>query len=143
MDDTSLALMGVTANTIRAIVHPRRELDGIDIAVNPAKTATLTPKGHAQTAEDISLLESVDVGIAEEGEVTVVSVPIVKNEYVLERTMVVVKDVRADRLALYLANIPNKQTAVLIVIEYLEQRTTNLEKALDTGLSLEAYRRSP
>ena len=61
-----------------------RELDDIRIVANPAKAVALPPKGHALTAEDISLLESVDVRIAEEGGVTVVSVPIDTEEYVLE-----------------------------------------------------------
>ena len=67
MDDISLGLMGVTANTIRAITFLRRELDDIGIVVNPTKTVVLPPKGHAPTVEEISLLESVDIHIAEEG----------------------------------------------------------------------------
>ncbi|CAN0489423.1 unnamed protein product, partial [Laminaria digitata] len=76
MDDISLGLMGITANTVRAFAFLRRELDDIGIAVSPAKTVALPPKGHAPTAEKISLLESVDVRISDEGRVTVVSVPI-------------------------------------------------------------------
>ncbi|CAN0368478.1 unnamed protein product [Laminaria digitata] len=76
MDDVSLGLMGITANTVRAFAFPRREPDDIGIVVSPAKTVALPPKGHAPMAEKISLLESVDVRIADEGRVTVVSVPI-------------------------------------------------------------------
>ncbi|CAN0521080.1 unnamed protein product, partial [Laminaria digitata] len=76
MDDVSLGFMGITANTVRAFAFLRRELDDIGIVVSPAKIVALPPKGHAPTAEKISLLESVDVRIADEGRVTVVSVPI-------------------------------------------------------------------
>ncbi|CAN0557065.1 unnamed protein product [Laminaria digitata] len=76
MDAVSLSLMGITANTVRAFVFLRRELDDIGIVVSSAKTVALPPKGHASTAEKISLLESVDVRISDEGRVTVVSVPI-------------------------------------------------------------------
>ena len=66
------------------------------------KTVELTPKGHAPTTEDISLLENVDVLIADEGGVTVVSVPMDTYECVLERAMEVVKDGGAD----YLCELP-------------------------------------
>ena len=74
----------------------------------------LPPKGHAPTAEEISLLESVDVRIADEGEVTVVGVIIGPDEYVLERVMEVVKDKGVDCLAHCLANMPDKQAAAPI-----------------------------
>ncbi|CAN0560929.1 unnamed protein product [Laminaria digitata] len=76
MDDVSLGLMGITANTGRAFAFLRRELDDIGIVVSPAKTVALSPKGHTPTAEKISLLQSVDVRISDEGRVTVGSVPI-------------------------------------------------------------------
>ncbi|CAN0519985.1 unnamed protein product [Laminaria digitata] len=76
MDDVSLGLMRITANTVRAFAFLRRELDDIGIVVSPAKTVALPPKGHAPTAEKILLLERVDVSIADEGRVTVLSVPI-------------------------------------------------------------------
>ena len=39
-----------------------RELDDINVVeVNPVKTVGLPPNTHAPTAEEISLLESVDV----------------------------------------------------------------------------------
>ncbi|CAN0090495.1 unnamed protein product, partial [Laminaria digitata] len=76
MDDVSLGLMGITANTVRAIAFLLRKLDDIGIVVSHAKTVALPPKGHAPTAEKISLLESVDVRISDEGRATVVSVPI-------------------------------------------------------------------
>ena len=53
--------MGVTANKVRAFDLPRRELDGIGFVGNPAKTVVLPLKGRAPTAEEIPLLESVDV----------------------------------------------------------------------------------
>ena len=45
-----------------------------------------------------------------------------------------------DHLASCLANVPDKQAVVFIVIESLGQRTGHLERALDTELSLEACR---
>ena len=71
-----------------------------------------------------------------------VGVPIGTDEYVLDRAMEVVRDRRTDRLARCLANIPDKQVAALIAIESLGQRTSYLERALDTRLSLEACRRA-
>ena len=90
MNDVSLGLMGVTANTVRVFAFVRRELDDIGIVVNPANTVVLPPKGHAPTAEEASLLERGDVPIADEEKVTVVCVPISADEYV--RAMQVVKD---------------------------------------------------
>lgn len=43
MDDVSLGRIGIKTNTIRALVFFRRELDGIAIAVNPAKTVAPPP----------------------------------------------------------------------------------------------------
>ncbi|CAN0339095.1 unnamed protein product, partial [Laminaria digitata] len=116
IDDVSLGLMGIEANTVRAFAFLRRELDDIGIVINPAKTVALPPKGHAPTAEEISLLESVGVRIAGEGGVTVVGVPIGTDEYVLERAMEVrvLRDDGTDRLVRCLANMPDKQAAALI-----------------------------
>ena len=55
--------------------------------------------------------------------------------------MEVVRDGGADGLARCLANMPDKQAAALIAIESFGQRTSHLERALDTGLSLEACKR--
>ena len=108
----------------------------IGTVVNPAKTVALPPKGHAPTAEEISLLENVDVSITGEGGATVVGVPIGTDEYVLDRAMEVVRDGGADRLARCLANMPDKQAAALIAIDPLGQRTSCLERALDTSCLL-------
>ena len=56
-----------------------------------------------------------------------------------ERAMEGVKDEGSDRLARCLANMPDKQAVVLIAIEPLVQRTSYLERAPDTGLSIDAY----
>ena len=69
-------------------------------------------------------------------------VPIDMDEHVLDRAMEIVRDGRADRVACCLASMPNTQAAALIAIESLGQRTSYLEKALDTGLSLEECRRA-
>ena len=50
----------------------------------------LPSKEHAPTAEEISLIESVE-SIADKGEVTVVGVPIGTEEYVQERALEVVR----------------------------------------------------
>ena len=71
-----------------------------------------------------------------------VGVPIGTDEYVLERAMGVMKDGGADRLAPCLANMPGMQAAAPITINSLGQRTSYLEKAPDTRLSLEACRRA-
>ena len=117
MDDVSLGLTRITADMVRAFAFLRQELQDIGIVVNPAKTVALPPKGHAPTAEEISLVESVDVSITGEGGATVVGVPIGTDEYVLDRAMEVVRDGGADRLARCLANMPDKQAAALIAIE--------------------------
>ena len=108
MDGVSLGLAGITTNTIRAFSFLRRELEDIGIVVNASKTVSLPPKGHASTAEDISLLESVDFRVADEGRVTVVGVPIDTDEYVLERVREIVKEGGTEDLARCLANMPDE-----------------------------------
>ena len=70
-----------------------------------------------------------------------VGVPIGTDDYVLARAIEVVRDGGADHLARCFSNIPDKKAVALVTIESLEQRTTHLEWALDTGLYLEACRR--
>ena len=142
VDDVSLDLMRITADTVRAFAFLGRELEDIGIVVNPAKTIALPPKGYAPRAEEISLLESVDVCIESKGGTTVVGVPIGTDEYVRDRAIEVVRDGGADRLTRCFASMPDKQAAVLVAIESLGQRTSCLERVLDTGLSLEASRRA-
>ena len=71
-----------------------------------------------------------------------VGVSIGTDDYVLDRAIEVARDGGADRLARCLASVPDKQAAARIAIESLGQRTSYLERALDTGLSLEAFRRA-
>lgn len=47
----------------------------------------------------------------------------------------------ADRLARQPAWMPETQSAALLVVEFLGQRTEYLERVLDTGVSLEAGKR--
>ena len=136
MDDLSLGLIGITANTISAFAFLRRESEDIGIVVNTPKTVALPPKCHAPTTEEILLLESVDVRLADEGGVAVVHVPIGSVEYALERARETVKERGTDHVARCLANIPDKRAAVLIVIASLGQRTVYRERALDTELFL-------
>ena len=70
-----------------------------------------------------------------------VGVPIGTGGYVLDRAIEVVRVGGADRLARCLTSMPDK-AAALIAIESPGQRTSYLERALDTGLSLEACRRA-
>ena len=44
MDGVSLGLTWITANTVRAFAFLRRELDGIGIVINAAKTVALPPE---------------------------------------------------------------------------------------------------
>ena len=127
---------------VRAFAFLRRELEDTDILVSPAKTIALPPKGYTSTVEEISLLESIDVRIAGEGGPTVVGVPIGTVEYVLDRAIEVVRDGGADRPVRCLASMPDKPTAALIAIESLGCRTSYLERALGTGLFLEACKRA-
>ena len=124
IDDVSPGLVGVTVNTVGASVILRRELDGIGVVVNPTKTVALPPKGYAPTVEDISILDSVDVRIADKGEVTVVGVPIDTDEYAVERATEAVKDRGADFLARCLSNMTDKQAAALNAIESFGRRTS-------------------
>ena len=140
-DDTFLGLMGITVNTIRAFAFLRREIEDIGIVVNTSKTVALPPKDHAPKAKEISLLERVDVCVADERGMTVVGVPIGIDEYVLERARKIIKEGGTDHLVRCLASMPDKQGAALIVIEPLRQINVHLERALDTELSLEACRR--
>ena len=70
MDDITLGLVGVTANTVRTMPFLRGDLDGIGIVVTPATTVALSPKWRIPTVEKISLRASIDARIAEEGKVT-------------------------------------------------------------------------
>lgn len=54
----------------------------------------------------------------------------------------VLRDGRADRLARYLARMPDKQSSAHIVVKSFEKRTTYLERALDSGLFLNKSRRA-
>ena len=115
----SRGLTRVTANTIRAFAFLRRELEDIGVVVNTSKTVALPPKGHSPTAEEVSLLESVDVRGADKGGVTEVGAPIGTDECALERTRDIVKEGGTDHLAHCLVNMPDKQAAALIIIESL------------------------
>ena len=99
--------------------------------VNTSKTVALPPKSHAPTAEDISLLESVDVRVAGEGGVRVGDVPIGTYEYVLERARERVKEGDTDHLACCLANMPDKQAAALTL-----SNPSGKGRATSKGLSI-------
>lgn len=124
----------VPANTVSASTPPRRELDDIGIVINPVKSVVQPPKEHAPTAEEIQLLESVDVLITEEGGVTVLGVPIGTEEYVVERAVGVVRGGGVERLARCVADMEHKQAAALVAIKSVGQKASYLEHVLDTGM---------
>ena len=76
--------------------------------VNSSKTVVLPPKEHAPTAEEISLLESVEVRVTDTGGVMVVGIPIGAGEYAQERARRIVGDGGTYRLARCIANITDK-----------------------------------
>ena len=78
--------------------------------VNTFKIAALPPNGHASTAEEILLIENVDVRVSRRRG-TVVRVPVGAHEYVLERTRDTVQEGGTDHLTRSLANMPAKQAA--------------------------------
>ena len=92
--------------------------------VSTAKTVEIPPTAPARTVEEVSLLESVDDRVVGEGGVMVDSVPIETDKYMLERALAVVRDGGADRLAHCLTNMPGRQAAALIAIEFLRQSTS-------------------
>ena len=92
--------------------------------------------------EDISLLEMVDVRIAEERGVPTVGVPIGTGECVVERAVKVMRDGGAGLLVRCLADMPDKQAAVLITNEPLGQRPNCLERVLGTSLNFARCRRA-
>ena len=61
------------------------------------------------TLEEIALLESVDVRIAERGGVKVVGVPIGTDAYAMESAMEIVKNGGAEQLARMLPHMPDSQ----------------------------------
>lgn len=65
IDDISLRLMEATANAAGGSLLLRRELTYVGIVFNPAETVALQPKRHVPTAEHISILTSVAVGLAD------------------------------------------------------------------------------
>lgn len=115
------------------------------LAIPPPRSCRYRKNGQAPTAEEISLLEIVDVHIAKEAGVTVVSVLIGIEDNVLDQASEVVKGGGPDRPARRPrcpANTPVNQAAALIAIESQGPRKSYIGRALDTGLSLEACRRA-
>lgn len=98
-------------------------------------------KGLDPTAEEILVVEIVDVRVAEGG-VAVAGVPIDTEEYVLEWTLELVKNGGVDPLARCLAIMLDRQAVALLAIGYLGWSTSHLHRALGTRLSLKACRRA-
>ena len=73
---------------------------------------------------------------------TLLSTPIGTEVSVRGRAREVVRDGGADPLARCLANMPVKEAAALIDVEYRRQLTSYPERALDPGLPLKACKRT-
>ena len=69
-----------------------------------------------------------------------VGVDIGTEECVVERVIGAKRDGGADCVANWLAGTPSKQAAAFIVTESLEQKTSCLERFVDTGTPLVEYR---
>ena len=94
----------------------------------------MTPKGHVLTPEEISLLQGIDVRIAEQGGVKVVGVPIGTDEYAMDSAMEIVKNGGAEQLARMLPRMPDKQSANRIATGSMVQRTAYIERVMDPEL---------
>lgn len=75
IEDISLCFMDATANAAGGSLLLWRELTYVGIVVNPAETVALQPKRYVPMVEHVSILTSVDGGIADKIGVTVVGVP--------------------------------------------------------------------
>ena len=54
MDDVSLGLTGISANTVRAFSFLQQELENVGIVVNAAKPVALPPRGHPDGGGDFA-----------------------------------------------------------------------------------------
>ena len=84
-------MMEITPDTAEVVPFLQRELANIGFAINPRKTVALLPKRHVPTAEEISLLQGIDVRIAEQRGVKVVRVPIGTDAHAMDSAMEIVK----------------------------------------------------
>lgn len=100
-------------------------------------------RGHVPTAEEASLLASIDVRIADEGGGALVGVPIGIEEHDEEHAVGAVRDIDADCLARCLAGMINKQPVALIATESFAQNYSSyLERVMDAGTFLQACQRA-
>ena len=120
--DISIGMVEVTSNTVEVVTLLQRELISIGIDINPTKTVVLSPKGHVPTLQEIVLLEGVGVHVGERGGVKVVGVPIGTDEYAMESAVKIVEN-SAEHLAWMPPHMPDKQSANLIPIGSMVQRT--------------------
>ena len=120
----------------------QRELTNIGIAINPRKTVALPLKGPVPTPQEISLLQGIDVRIAERGGVKVVGVPIGTDEYAIDSAMEIVKNGGAEQLVRMLQRMPDKQSGNLIATGSMVQRTACIERVMDPELSLPACQKA-
>ena len=90
----------------------------------------------------ISLLAGLGVGIADEGGIKVVGVPVGFDGFAIESAIGIVRDGGAEQLAQMLPRMPDKQAANLIATGSMAQRTAYFERLMDPKLSLPACRRA-
>ena len=93
------------------------------------------------TPEEISLLQGIDVRIAERGGVKVIGVPIGTDEYAMDRAMEIVRNGGSVQLSRMLPRISDKQSANLIATGSMVQRAAYIERVMDPELSLPARQR--
>ena len=109
VDDVSLGLLGITPKTVGDFAFLRQELEDIGILVHTSKTVVLPQMAPTRRADEISLIETVDVRVCDEEEVTVVGVSIDTDEYVIKRAREIAKQGGTDHLARFLANMPENK----------------------------------
>ena len=140
MDDITLHLQDVTTETMQAMTDLVHELAEVGIVVNRRKSSALPPPEHVVTDEQRRLMGEAGLPIAEEG-ITVVGVPIGRDDYVKEFAMKVVTEGGAEKLARMLPHMSDKQVAHLVTSLSLTQRSAYIERGIDSTLSKEACER--
>lgn len=122
-----------TATTTPVIQDLVDELLAAGIIVNRGKSSALPPPGHKVTHEERRLLGEAGLPIAGEG-ITVVGVPVGKDDFVKNFAADVITKGGAGKLARMLARMPNKQVAHLITSMSLVQRLAYIERGIDHKL---------
>ncbi|CAM9941134.1 unnamed protein product, partial [Laminaria digitata] len=142
LDDITIAAHEITPGTVGVVPFLERELTARAIHLNPGKTVALAPKRHVPTPAEIALLAGFRVGIADEGGIKVVGVPVGTDKFAIESAIETVREGGVEQLARMLPRMPDKQAANLIATGSMVQRTAYAERVMDPKLSLPACRRA-